>query len=231
MKRAPEEKPDGESAAARGSKAGLGMAFQAGVGLILAAAAVTAAVLFLMPMEEALKHTEKGGFVESFSALLAGAGVIAASVKWHRGGGRLWLSISAVLLWMYMRELDYQRQFTPRSVESIGFYSNGAFPLRLKLIALAAMAPFALAGLHLAREAWRYLKAGGLRNRIWRAPAAVLGGLIGAAMLSEKFFSGRAQIIEEVFETAFTGVVFLLVVCAAGRGNQPPRRGGRGEGS
>ena len=77
---------------------------------------------------------------------------------------------------------------------------------------LAILAPFVVAGLHLL---WLGKKrvAQGIRTReIWIGYLATGAGVVGIALLFEKFLQDATGVIEEVSELTFAGLVLMLVL-------------------
>lgn len=179
--------------------------------LIVAGAALGAALLMAVPRPLAMDLTSEDGPIESLSAGILALGVIFAVVRLFRHPSWLWLSIFIVVQWMYLRELDYQKMFTPRSVESVGFFSNPKNPLKMKLIAAAIMAPFALGGLSLFVAAVKRLRSKGQPRPDWLRPVAIALALLVVALGSEKLFPSPGKLVEEPFELAFGTLVVVMV--------------------
>ena len=176
----------------------------------------------MLPRELALHLTREGGSIENLTAFAAAVGIVIAVLKLLRSGSGIWLSISLIMLWMYLRELDYQKLFTPRSVESIGFYSNSSIPVTMKLIAIAAISPFFAAGLHLLRSGFQEFRSTRGLSAVWWRPLGFAAVLLAAALVNEKLLRPAGQIIEEVFELAFVSLVVLVVATQAFRPKTAP---------
>ena len=179
-------------------------------GSILAGAAVTTAIVWFLPDNLAYSLTREGGLIENLSLVVLGLGASCAMVTAARRGSLVWTSISLLLVWMVLRELDFQRRFTPRSIESLPFYLSPKYPWGMKVAALAALAPFAGAAVYLLASCVRAAKPGWLFA--WRYPLALAAGLTIVASASEKLLPNRFQIVEEIAELAFACLVVLLVI-------------------
>jgi lysylphosphatidylglycerol synthetase-like protein (DUF2156 family) len=189
-------------------------------GLILGAAAVISALLLVQPEHRAQALSSERGPLEIASVLLLGAAFICGIFAAWRKASLFWVSVSALLLWMVLRELDFQKLFTPRSIESIGFYSNPKTPFYMKAAAIASLAPFGIAGLHILKSSLRAARTPGWLFG-WRYPLASAGILVVAASVSEKLLSKRFQAVEESAEMAFAGLISMLVVHFAFRAGDP----------
>jgi hypothetical protein len=182
---------------------------------ILALLCLIVGVLACLAPSQAKPFVAEGGLVENLSAALLATAVIVASLKTWRSRSLVWGAAALVLLGLFLREMDYQKLFTPRSIESIGFYSSQSIPLSIKLVALGALAPFAAAGLFLVLAASRAVRNTPAPVRPWLVPALVAVGLLGSAQLSEKFLPARFHVVEETSELAFAAVLVLVVVGSA----------------
>jgi hypothetical protein len=179
--------------------------------LLVAGALFVGGLLLLLPRDLALRLTREGGVVESLAVLVASIGVAGAGLKLIRCRNGIWGAITLMLLWIFLRELDYQKLFTPRSIESIGFYSNPAIPLQMKLAAIAALSPFVLAALYLASAGLRELRTAGGRDAVWWRPIGFAGALLVGALGAEKLLPRPGRIIEEIFELAFISLLVLVI--------------------
>ncbi|HYE29803.1 MAG TPA: hypothetical protein VEH27_00100 [Methylomirabilota bacterium] len=184
--------------------------------VILTTCGLALTALVLLPAALRTRLISEGGFIENLTAAILGAGVILAGLKLKERRSGVWLSITFVLLWMFMRELDYQRMFTPRSIESTGFYRSSAITLQMKLVAFGALLPFGMAGLYLLRAAILRIRAAKLPRSAWeRISVAVV--LVAAALISEKLLPPAFQALEEVAEAGFAAVIVLAVAQARRR--------------
>ena len=109
---------------------------------VLVIGAVLGVILFNLPLPTVKELTGEGDLVENLSSVVLGLVVVLTAIQAARTRSSGWLSATVMALWMFLRELDFQRRFTPRSVESIGFYTRGTIPLQMKLVVLAILAPF-----------------------------------------------------------------------------------------
>jgi len=127
----------------------------------------------------------------------------------HRFSAHLpWLCAAGVLLWLLLRELDFQKAFTYRSIESIGFYTHPRAPVWQKLVAIGALTPFALALLCLFWIAWRNARQAIAQRQPWLGYCA---GVIALGLLSaacEKLLD--LQGAEEICELGLALLVLLL---------------------
>lgn len=92
--------------------------------------------LQLLPPEISEPIVEESGPVENASALLYAIGLAVALLQLSRFRTLPWLSGTMMLLWLMLRELDFQKMFTYRSVESIGFYTRPIAPWWQKVLAI-----------------------------------------------------------------------------------------------
>jgi lysylphosphatidylglycerol synthetase-like protein (DUF2156 family) len=194
---------------------------------IIFSGAVTAiAVLLLLPLDVGLSLTNEGGLIENVSLAVLAAGAVCAGLKLWRCRTLLWASIALLIFWMYLRELDYQKLFTPRSIESTGFYFSSRVPLNMKIAAAAALCPFILAALNLVAAAARSIKAFGRPSPAWTAPIGFAAILLGAALFAEKFLPPRFQVVEETAELAFASLILFGVIRAVGARDEKSLVGG-----
>ena len=153
---------------------------------------------------------EEGQAIETMSLIAIGAAAAISALQFVKTRKAVWLSATAILLWAYLRELDFQKLFTYRSVESIGFYTRPHASLGLKLLVIAILAPFAAAGLHLAWFAKRQFIPALKARQPWVKQLCALLLLVLAALASEKLFAGSAEIFEEVSELGVGAMALLL---------------------
>ena len=155
--------------------------------------------------------TAEGKPVENASSILLGFVVLMAGLQFGRTRSKIWASAALAAFWLYLRELDYQRQFTPRSIESLGFYFSPAIPLKMKLITIAALLPFMTAGLHLLITARTAIPQAFRTGQVWVGYLLLAAGLVLLALLSEKVIKEPTNIVEEVSELTFAVFILLLV--------------------
>jgi hypothetical protein len=168
-------------------------------------------MLMALPRPFAIGLASEDGPIENLSAGILALGVIFAGLRLFRHPSRLWFSILLTVQWMYLRELDYQKMFTPRSVESVGFFSNPKTPLQTKLIAAAIMAPFVLGGLGLFVAAVERLRSMGHPRPEWLRPASIALALLVVALGSEKLLPSPGKLVEELFELSFGTLVVVMI--------------------
>lgn len=177
-----------------------------GLGLVAVAGA-----LLLQGLPEstsAFLRSESGPFEMGSIVLLGAAAALAA---WQFAGRPSWTRIAglACVAGLLLRELDFQKRFTYRSVESFGFYTRPIASWSEKVIAATVLLALAAAGLHLARAAWRHLPRAIARGESWVRAVPMAAGLIALGLVSEKFL--HLLVAEEVFETTFAVVVLGIV--------------------
>lgn len=107
-----------------------------------------------------------------------------------------------------LRELDFQKRFTYRSIESIGFYTRPIASLTEKLVALTILAALACAVWIVARTAWRRLTHALRERESWLGSVSTAGVLVACSLAAEKFLG--FTVAEEVLEAGFAGVVVAL---------------------
>jgi hypothetical protein len=87
----------------------------------------------------------------------------------------------------------------------------------MKLIAVAAISPFVVAGLHLLRSGFQEFRSARGLSAAWWRPLGFAAVLLAAALVSEKLLRPAGQILEELFELAFVSLVVLVVATEAFR--------------
>jgi hypothetical protein len=180
------------------------------LGILAGTASVATGMVLFLPLQ-AQNLTAENGIIEAATAFLFGLAVILAALHLKRTPTRVWLAGLLVLVWLYLRELDHQKQFTGRSIASIRFFTDPEIAWLTKVIALACLLPFGLSGLYLFGRLLKRLQKG------LRASAGLLCYLgIGIIMVvtaqaAEKWGLDRNSVIEEIFELGFavTAVCFL----------------------
>lgn len=179
--------------------------------LVFAVSVIGSVILMFIPRDQAVFLTREGGWVENLSVAVLACGAVFAGLKLLRSRSSIWGAILLMFFWMYLRELDYQKLFTPRSIESIGLYSNPAVPLSLKLTAMVALAPFGLAGLYLLNRGLQRLRRDRASGTLKLTPLILVAVLFCTAIVSEKIFSPRFQIVEETAELGFVSLLTFFV--------------------
>ncbi|MGV3772333.1 MAG: hypothetical protein ACO1QB_05490 [Verrucomicrobiales bacterium] len=167
--------------------------------------------LHIVAPASVIAMTAEGGMIENSSNVILGLAVILAGIKLWRTRSLPWLSAAMVCLWMYMRELDYQRQFTSRSVESLRFFSSGSISVSSKIAVICILLPFTIAGIHLALIAFKNFRAHPPLQQKWVIYAAQAIGLALLAMALEKLQIDALHIGEEICELMFAAFTLLIV--------------------
>lgn len=182
---------------------------------------ILAAVLLALPPHVVKPLVAEDALIENLSALFLVVGLLFAVAQAERTRSPLWVAVSLMMLWMLLRELDMQKRFTPRSIESIGFYSNPSIPLGVKLLALLAMTPFVLSGLYLVTAAIKAIRVAPKCACPWLPAGSIAAALLVSAHLFEKRLPRAWRVLEEPAELAFIAlIVFAVIDCAR---HQTPR--------
>lgn len=185
--------------------------YRAGAISVAVAALLLSLTLWMLPGNRGMAATSEGGLIENLSVAVIAIGAIGSAWKATRSHPKLWAAVAVMFCWMFLRELDYQKMFTPRSIESIGLYTNPRVELRVKLLAIAALLPFVLAGIFLALNSVRLLKRLPALRAFWMPPMISAACLALIALGAEKLLGQRFQIIEECAEL---GIACLIVFVA-----------------
>lgn len=170
---------------------------------------LTGLVVQSLPEETARALAAETGPFEIASVVLYGVAAVLAAVQLARRKSLPWLAGMTMLLWAFLRELDFQKRFTYRSIESIGYYTRPYAPWFEKLLVLLILAPFCMAGLYLLRLLCREIRPAFARGEKWvgHLAAAVCLGALGSVF--EKMLRWGAA--EEVCEMGLALLVVLLV--------------------
>jgi len=178
---------------------------------------VVAAVVQGLPNQiGALLKAEAGPFEMVSSVIWLVAAVMALQIAIQCPSLVRWAS-TAMLVWAFLREMDFQKRFTYRSIESIGYYTRPDAPWPEKLTVIAILAPFAAAGIILALHVCREWKSA------WNSREPWLGYFLGAAILvilalcCEKAF--KLVVAEEVLETG-VALMFLMLTWSSRKTRQ-----------
>jgi len=163
----------------------------------------------LLPRDTAKRLAAEGGIFETTSVVLLGGALAIMLVQLARNFSVLRFAGTAMLVWAVLRELDFQKRFTYRSVESIGYYTRPHAPWSQKLLVLLILAPFVLAGLLLLREVCRRFLPACRTRQSWVCHIAAAVVLLILASLSEKVFHLHAA--EEILETGIALLILMLV--------------------
>lgn len=191
-----------------------------GVGLALGL------VLFALPIGLEDRLTREGGLIENASSLLLVLVVLICARQIWRNPSWLWISGFLGTVWMCLRELDFQRRFTTRSIESLGFFSSPGIELETKLVVGAALTPFVIAGAHLLLAGWRALPGAFTRREKWIGYLGMASCLVFVALLFEKVLDPNTAVVEELCELLFAYFIMLMVVgfSRQGRADHVPVR-------
>ena len=162
------------------------------------------------PREVGLLFASEGGPVEIAANVVLGLAFIIALFQLVRRFSLAWLSGTALVLWAFLRELDFQKRFTYRSIESIVYYVNPRAPWPEKLVVILVLLPFCLAGMYVLWLLLRTFRPGITRREPWtmHLVAAIGLGVIGS--VSEKLLS--LAIVEEGCELGLELLVLLIVL-------------------
>src|SRR5262245_10118153 len=178
--------------------------------LYVAAVAILAgAVIQSLPPDMAAGLTAETGPFEIFSAVCYAIGALLAVTDLVRQASALRLTGCLLLVWAFLRELDFQKRFTYRSMESLGYYTRPIAPIGEKLLVLAIMLPFVLAGCYLLRALVKDFGPALKRGEPWPGHLAVCVGLGLVSGVQEKILHWGAA--EEVCEAGLASNVVLLV--------------------
>jgi hypothetical protein len=160
-------------------------------------------------------NAEVGPFEQFSVAFLAAAALLALASWWHSRCPS-WLAGGVVLIYATLRELDFQKMFTHRSVMSLGYYTRPKAPLPEKLMVLLAIAPCLIAIAYLLRRAWASFCDGSFRlpgNAVARAMGFWIVVLFGLSHFSDRTTWFRLQgNVEALVEAILALAVLLLVV-------------------
>jgi hypothetical protein len=196
--------------------------------VILLAGVLVIAVGLMLPTESAKRLSAEGAIIETVSAALLGVSLLACMRELARRRSWPWLSGSMVVLMLLLRELDFHRRFTPRSIDSTGFYRSAEIPLHTRLIVPLLALPFLLASLHILWLGLRRLAAAVRARQPWPCYTALAFAMIGVARYAEKSRRDLTHVVEEVAEVAFAAFVLLVVLSL--RGSRPAARRTRSRG-
>ena len=163
----------------------------------------------LLPRDSAKRLAEEGGWFETGSAVCLAGALLVLVVQLARSFSTLRLAGAAMVLWALLRELDFQKRFTYRSVESLGYYTRPHAPWSQKLLVLLILAPFVVAGLFLVRELCRRFIPACRERQSWVCHMVAAVVLLLFASVSEKVF--RLHAAEEILEAGIAFLVLMLV--------------------
>lgn len=177
-------------------------------------------VLQTVLYERSLIWKAEGGPIEVASAVFFAVALVIALVRLVRRPSPGWLAGTVMLLWAVLRELDFQKAFTYRSIESLGFYTRPIAPLWEKLLAITVLVPFVIAAFYLVRLVWRTFRSDTWRQTPWVGHFLVAVGLLVIAQGSEKVLG--FDTLEETCETGMALIVVLLTWTASRTDSRRP---------
>jgi hypothetical protein len=179
---------------------------------VLAAGGLVLLALLMLPPETAERLTDEGGWIENVSAALLAVALAGCLVELHRTRSAPWLSGSGVALVLLLRELDFNVLFTSRSLDSTGFYRAPEIPLRAKVLAPILALPFFIAALHVLRLGLKAMPQSIRSRSPWVGHPALGLALVGTSRYAEKTQVANDQLIEEVAELVFAGLVVVAML-------------------
>ncbi len=196
---------------------------------VLILSALVIALALQLPTETAKRLSREGGLIESASLVLLALGLLACLRALALRPSRPWLSGSLVMLMFLLRELDFHRLFTPRSIDSTGFYRSATIPLHIKVFILILGLPFLVAFFHVLWLGLRHLREAIRQRQGWIGHVVLAVAMVAVARLAEKFGLDHTHVIEEVAEVAFAAFALLVVLAftRSARAADRPRSGGR----
>ncbi len=163
-----------------------------------------------LPPEQTKDLTSETGPFEILSAASYGIAFLIAGAQLFRDRSWLRVATAVMTLWATLREADFQKRFTYRSVESLGYYTNMVkAPWSQKFVVVLVLAPFGIAGLYLV---WQYFKRlpGAWRDaERWLSLTFGIILLMGTSSFLEKILLFGAA--EEVCELGVALMVVMLV--------------------
>lgn len=170
---------------------------------------VTGLVVQHLDPETAHRLSAEDGPFELASAGLYGlAFLIAATGCFRERLTLLRLSGTVMLLWATLRELDFQKRFTYRSVESFGYYTRPIAPWSEKIMVLLVLMPFVLAGMYLVFGFLRRAHGAWQMSTPWLSYVTGMIVLLLVSSVLEKVFRHGAA--EEVCESGMALLTVLL---------------------
>ena len=169
-------------------------------------------VLALIPAASAKRFSAEGGPIENLQAIIVGFGSLYALVQAFRFRTIPWAAAVLAFTWMFLREMDVQRNFTPQSVESIRFYKSAGNSIPLKLLVIAILLPFVWAIFSLGWLAARRIGPDAREGRAWPSFLLWAGVMLVIGRSTEKLGLESSAVVEEVCELGFE--MFLVLVMA-----------------
>jgi hypothetical protein len=169
---------------------------------------------FLPPDLVSYLNAEEGPFEQFSVAFLAGAAVLSMAA-WVQSRCTGWLAGCVVLVYAVLRELDFQKMFTYRSVMSLGYFSRPVASLPEKAVVLLAVAPCLIAIAYLLNRAMISIRKGfcgspgGMNVRAMSFWIVILFAL---SHLSDRTDWFRLASHVEAFVEAILALMVLLLV-------------------
>jgi hypothetical protein len=151
---------------------------------------------------------EDGPFEIASAGLYMLAFLIAAAGCFRERPTLLRLSGTVMLFWATLRELDFQKRFTYRSVESFGYYTRPIAPWSEKIMVLLVLMPFVLAGMYLVFGFLRRTPAAWQMSSPWLSYVFGMIVLLLVSSVLEKVFRHGAA--EEVCESGMALMTVFL---------------------
>lgn len=183
--------------------------------VVVSVCLLLAVLLFSLSRESIRGLTAEGGMVENLQAVIVLAGAVFAFLQLIRFRTLPWGAAVLAFIWMFLRELDFQRNFTPQSIESVRFYKSSANPLGLKILVLAILLPFVCAIFFLGSLAVRRFRSDFRAGRAWTYYLIWAGIMLLIGRSTEKLGLASTAIVEEVCELGFETFLFLVMVDCA----------------
>jgi hypothetical protein len=189
--------------------------------LVLVLTAVVVAGFSFLPRERIRELMREDGWVQHLSVIMLALGALYCARRgWQAGRtGGDWWTATVVFAGLGMRELDFQKRFTPKAFDNIMFFKNPNIALTVKIVVVLAVLPFALALGRLVWLALRDLPNAVRQRRPWLAYAVGAAGLLVIALNAEKACWWH---VEEIGELA---LAVLLVLLARSVAAQPAGTG------
>jgi len=184
---------------------------------ILAATCVLGLGLMLAPAGAAEAASREGGAIEIASVVLLFSGAAAAAFFSVRRRSWLWLSGALMMLWAVLRELDFQKRFTYRSIESTAYYFRDVAPPLEKVTVILILLPFIAAGLHLVWNLRAEILPALRRGEAWIGYLFAAFAMLVLAQAVEKILPVGSHLWEETFEAGLAAFLLGMIFSLAQR--------------
>jgi hypothetical protein len=167
-----------------------------------------------------LSH-EDGPF-EVASAVILALTACFGFVQWLRGPSLVKFAGAVCLTVFFLREMDFQKLFTYRSIASLGYYTRPIAPWTEKLVVLGVLGVLGIFAAIVAREAWRHWPPARHGTKAWGGTVTIALILLASGLICEKFLG--FTVAEEALETGFAVMISLLAwqTLAARESGLPP---------